>query len=257
VNSSSMYTVVLVGKGTTPPPANNPPVAYGATVLIAEGASVSGTLSASDADGNALTYSLVSNGSLGTASIPDAAKGAYTYTPRAGASGTDQFTFKVNDGKADSNVATVKVTIQASAPAPTVLEVRNVKAASGKAYVAQTGFQNGVKCYIDRDFVYANVPSSLQGAAYIMTANDDKTSKGSQFLSFEVNRNVTVYVAHDNRLAKPDWLSSFSTTGLGLQTDKPFSLFKKDYPAGAVVLGGNQTRDLNKSSMYTVIVVGR
>jgi hypothetical protein len=257
VNSSSMYTAILVGKGTTSTPTNNPPVAYDGTILIAEGTAISGTLSASDSDGDALTYLIVSNGSLGTASITNASKGTYSYTPKAGASGTDQFTFKVNDGKADSNVATVKVTIQASTPSPSILEVRNVKATSGKAYVAETGLKNGVKCYIDRDIVYGNVPSSLVGAAYIKTANDDKTSKGNQFLSFEVNQNMTVYVAHDNRLAKPDWLNSFSATGLGLQTDKPFSLFKRDYPAGAVVLGGNQTGDLNKSSMYTVMIVGR
>ncbi|MHB0878991.1 MAG: Ig-like domain-containing protein, partial [Anaerolineae bacterium] len=69
------------------------------------------TLTAGDADGDALTYSIVGNGSKGTATITDAGSGAYTYVPNAGASGNDSFTFKVSDGVADSNVATVTVAI--------------------------------------------------------------------------------------------------------------------------------------------------
>ena len=39
------------------------------------------------------------------------ATGAYTYTPNTGYSGADTFTFKANDGVADSNVATVDITV--------------------------------------------------------------------------------------------------------------------------------------------------
>jgi len=46
-------------------------------------------------------------------------------------------------------------------------------------------------------------------------------------------------------------------TGVGIRTDKPFSLFKKDFPAGTIVLGGNAPAEIGKSSMYTVIVVPR
>ncbi|HEU5100853.1 MAG TPA: Ig-like domain-containing protein [Roseiflexaceae bacterium] len=71
----------------------------------------SGTLSATDPEGAALTYSIVSNGSKGVARITDATTGAFTYTPSAGATGNDSFTFKASDGQLDSNVATVTVTI--------------------------------------------------------------------------------------------------------------------------------------------------
>jgi hypothetical protein len=43
--------------------------------------------------------------------LTDVTTGAYTYTPRPQASGTDTFSFQVNDGTLDSNVATVRVTI--------------------------------------------------------------------------------------------------------------------------------------------------
>src|SRR5206468_4327820 len=69
-------------------------------------------------DGNVLTYSIVVNGGKGTATITNATTGAFTYTPNLNANGTDTFTFKVNDGTVDSNVATVTVTITPVNDAP-------------------------------------------------------------------------------------------------------------------------------------------
>ena len=68
-------------------------------------------LSAADVDGAAPSFTVVANGTRGSAAITDAATGAFTYTPNADATGTDTFTFKANDGSLDSNVATVTVTI--------------------------------------------------------------------------------------------------------------------------------------------------
>src|SRR5207247_1490797 len=39
------------------------------------------------------------------------ANGSFTYTPAANFNGSDSFTYKANDGQADSNVATVALTI--------------------------------------------------------------------------------------------------------------------------------------------------
>ena len=60
----------------------------------------------------------LSNGAKGTATLTNTATGAFTYTPKPNANGTDSFTFQVNDGKADSNVATVTVTIDPVNDAP-------------------------------------------------------------------------------------------------------------------------------------------
>jgi len=72
---------------------------------------VSGTLNVTDQEGDALAYSIVTNGTKGMAVITNVSIGAYTYTANVGSSGTDTFTFKANDGFADSNTATVTVTI--------------------------------------------------------------------------------------------------------------------------------------------------
>jgi hypothetical protein len=89
-------------------PANNPPVADDKSVTTEEGKSIAVTLTGSDADGDSLNYIVVSqpgNGSLsGTA--PN-----LTYKPKANFSGSVSFTFKVNDGKADSLAATVSITV--------------------------------------------------------------------------------------------------------------------------------------------------
>ncbi|HET7921412.1 MAG TPA: Ig-like domain-containing protein [Gammaproteobacteria bacterium] len=93
---------------------NNAPVASNGSVSTDENTAVSGTLSASDQDGDGLTFSVVSQPSHGSVSITNSSTGAFTYTPTSGYSGSDSFTFKANDGQADSNTATESVTINAT-----------------------------------------------------------------------------------------------------------------------------------------------
>ncbi|MBF0627325.1 MAG: tandem-95 repeat protein [Magnetococcales bacterium] len=101
---SNTATVTL----TIPP--NTPPVASDGRLNVARNRTNNSQLIASDADGNALTYRLVTTGTKGTATLTNNATGAYTYTPRSGATGADSFTFLVNDGLADSNTATITIT---------------------------------------------------------------------------------------------------------------------------------------------------
>ncbi|WP_347870647.1 tandem-95 repeat protein, partial [Plantibacter sp.] len=71
-----------------------------------------------DVDGNALTAVLVSTVSNGTLTLN--ANGAFTYVPTANYNGSDSFTYKANDGTADSNTVTVSLTITAVNDAPVV-----------------------------------------------------------------------------------------------------------------------------------------
>jgi uncharacterized repeat protein (TIGR02543 family) len=88
---------------------NNAPVADDQSVDTGANTAVAITLTASDADGNTLTYTVATqptNGALsGTAP-------GLTYTPNTSYSGGDSFTFTANDGNADSNTATVSITVQ-------------------------------------------------------------------------------------------------------------------------------------------------
>jgi len=93
-------------------PGNQAPVAQDDTVTTTQDVAVSGVLRATDSDGDALTYSIVTHGSLGTVRVTDPTTGAYVYTPNPNVTGSDSFRFQANDGALDSNMATVTVLIE-------------------------------------------------------------------------------------------------------------------------------------------------
>ncbi len=66
-----------------------------------------------DPEGDLLNAVLVDDPSTGTLTF--SIDGSFTYTPNSGFSGTDAFTYKANDGKLDSNIATVTITVKPSA----------------------------------------------------------------------------------------------------------------------------------------------
>src|SRR6185295_14291762 len=69
-----------------------------------------------DADSDPLTVTLVDDVAHGTLSL--GSNGSFTYTPDANYFGADSFTYTVNDGTADSNTATVTLTIDSVNDAP-------------------------------------------------------------------------------------------------------------------------------------------
>jgi VCBS repeat-containing protein len=98
-------------------PVNDPPVAAAAAVSTAEDTPLNGTLpAATDAELDALTFAKVADPAHGALVLN--ADGTYTYTPVANYNGPDSFTYKVNDGAADSAVATVTITVSAVNDAP-------------------------------------------------------------------------------------------------------------------------------------------
>ena len=109
-NSAAATVYITISQSTMPPP-NSPPVANAQSLSTSSGAARAVTLSASDTNGDALTYSVVTPPTNGTLSgvAPN-----LTYTPTAGFAGNDSFNFKANDGKADSNIATVTINVLAN-----------------------------------------------------------------------------------------------------------------------------------------------
>nr|MBP7213503.1 ExeM/NucH family extracellular endonuclease [Anaerolineaceae bacterium] len=99
------------------------PVALPQDVSLNEDTSKEITLIASDGDGDTLTYSIVAQPTHGSLSLVSGNK--FTYTPNANYFGGDSFTFKANDTKADSNIATVSITVLPVNDAP-VAEDQNV-----------------------------------------------------------------------------------------------------------------------------------
>lgn len=89
---------------------NQTPVATDLAVTTDEDTPAQLVLPATDADKNALTYTIVDAPAHGAlAGGPGAER---TYTPAADFSGEDQFTFTASDGKATSAKRTVKITVK-------------------------------------------------------------------------------------------------------------------------------------------------
>jgi VCBS repeat-containing protein len=97
--------------GTPTPitPTNQKPVATFISFTTDEDTQYNGTLTATDVDGNTLTYSKVSNALFGTVIVNS--NGNFTYIPSTNYSGADSFSYKVNDGTIDSLAKTVNILI--------------------------------------------------------------------------------------------------------------------------------------------------
>src|SRR5262249_19837352 len=94
--------------------ANLPPVANGEIYTTNEDTPL--TIAApgllandTDPEGASLTAAVVANPTNGTLTLN--ANGSFTYTPNLNFNGGDSFTYQANDGTANSNVATVTITI--------------------------------------------------------------------------------------------------------------------------------------------------
>ena len=93
---------------------NIPPVAYNISVVTTMDKQAYPTLIGTDADGDPLTYTIISKPDHGGAWVRGTVGGPYfTYAPNKSYIGPDSFTYKVNDGVSDSNIATVTITVKA------------------------------------------------------------------------------------------------------------------------------------------------
>ena len=97
-------------------PVNDAPTANDDSFTGDEGGTISDFVTGSDPENDTLTFILVSDVSNGTLTLnPD---GTFTYVHDGSENHSDGFTFKVNDGSVDSNVATVIIAINAVNDAP-------------------------------------------------------------------------------------------------------------------------------------------
>ena len=91
--------------------ANAAPVASDQPESTREGKALLIFLQAADADFDDLSYTVVDTPGDGTLDPIDCAGGSCTYTPNTGFIGIDTFTWKANDGLADSNTATATIDV--------------------------------------------------------------------------------------------------------------------------------------------------
>src|SRR5439155_2762215 len=104
---------------------NDAPVAVNDSYSTAEDTTLdvvaTGVLSNdSDVDGDTLSAVLVSQPTHGSLTLNS--NGSFSYVPTSNYLGSDSFTYKANDGLADSGIATVNITIGGVNDAPVAVD---------------------------------------------------------------------------------------------------------------------------------------
>jgi VCBS repeat-containing protein len=146
INNTSEFSKCLTATGAPPntaPEATDDPNTPGdPNYTTNEGTpltvSAANGVLANDLDPNSdpLTAVKVSNPTNGSVTLN--ANGSFVYTPNNDFTGTDSFTYKANDGQADSNVATVTVNVQGTGGDTTRPTVFSVDPPQGKTGVPRT-----------------------------------------------------------------------------------------------------------------------
>jgi len=124
---SNVATVLLTAN-----PVNDAPVADDGSATTLEDEPVVIVLSASDVDGDALSYSILANPASG--SLQSLGGNTVEYTPAPGFFGNDLFTFYVNDGQLDSNVATVTIEVIEKNKPPVIISTAVEQGFEGTPY---------------------------------------------------------------------------------------------------------------------------
>jgi VCBS repeat-containing protein len=112
-NGGTATSTVTVGVSAV----NHAPVANDVTATTSEDTPVSGSVAATDVDGDALSYVKGSDPAHGSVVVN--ADGTWTYTPNANFNGTDSFIVSVSDGNGGTTTATVNVGVTPVNDVPT------------------------------------------------------------------------------------------------------------------------------------------
>jgi uncharacterized repeat protein (TIGR01451 family) len=162
---------------------NHQPVANPQSVNATEDTPASITLSASDQDNDPLTWSIASAPTHGTLS---GSGSSVTYTPALNYNGPDSFTFKVNDGFVDSDVATVTIAVASvnDLPVANPQSVSLPQNSSLGILLTGTDSENSVLTY-----AVASSPAhgSLSGTGANLTYTPQAGYSGTDAFTFTVN----------------------------------------------------------------------
>lgn len=221
--------------------ANTPPVAANDSYSINEDSTlavaVPGVLgNDTDIDGNPLTAAQVSAPSHGTLSLN--ANGSFIYIPIHYFSGEDSFIYKANDGKNDSNIATVSITVNPINDAPIAAnDIYNIGQDAILSVPAPGILSNDAD--VDGDSVTANLINAPSSGNLLLNSNGsftyipDPGFHGTDIFTYNAsdgqtnsniaNVTITVVAPPIVILGKPGDLLSWGTNDYGQLGDGTFN----------------------------------
>ncbi len=112
----------------------------------------------------------------------------------------------------------------------------------------------GVKAYSDRAYEITEISEGLRNTVLLRTPNNDSEEIRAKLVTIEFAIPTTVFIAHDQRIDKPNWLTSWEKITETLVTnDASYQVFRKTVPAGKLVLGANRDSVAGGASQYIVL----
>ncbi|PYQ59813.1 MAG: hypothetical protein DMF53_18175, partial [Acidobacteria bacterium] len=171
---------------------NDAPVANADSATVAEDGSVNVSVLANDtdADGDTLSVSAVTQGTHGTVAInPDK---TVRYTPAANYNGSDSFTYTVSDGNGGTATGTVTITVTAVNDAPVANPDSATVAEDGTVNVAVLGNDT------DTDGDPLSVAAVTQGTHGTVAINPDKTVRYTPAANYNGSDSFTYTVSDGN-----------------------------------------------------------
>jgi VCBS repeat-containing protein len=138
----------------------------------------------SDPDGDALSAVLVNSPAHGMLTF--GSDGSFTYTPNANYNGADSFSYKANDGTADSNVAAVSITVNAVNDAP-VASGQSVSTAEDTAKNITLAANDVESSSLTYTVVSSPAHGTLSGTAPNLTYTPNANYSGPDSFTFKAN----------------------------------------------------------------------
>jgi hypothetical protein len=186
VSNAAVVTITVT-------PVNDAPLASNLKFVTAKRTTITGELVATDTDGDRLTYKLVDGPDKGTVTI-NATTGVFIYTPNqnGNGNGSDSFTYTANDGKVDSNTATVHINVRNAAqdrpPVASNLQLESTRQAPLSNSLVATDVDDDVLTYrIITQPSTGTVTLNQATGAFVYTPNADRRGGTDRF----------TYVAND------------------------------------------------------------
>uniref|UniRef100_UPI0031D78178 tandem-95 repeat protein n=1 Tax=Chitinophaga sp. TaxID=1869181 RepID=UPI0031D78178 len=214
-NGPDSFTVALSdGKGgtgiitvnITVNPVNDNPTGSNTTEVTNEDTPLNSHVTATDVDGDVVTYSKGTDPAHGTVVVNS--DGTYTYTPAANYNGPDSFTVALSDGKGGTGIITVNITVNPVNDNPTgsnTTEVTNEDTPLN-SHVTATDVDGDVVTYskgtdpahgtvvVNSDGTYTYTPAADYNGpdSFTVALSDGKGGTGS------ITVNITVNPVNDN-----------------------------------------------------------